>query len=181
MKTYTFAPITAREYPTLILLDHPYIWGGVKFCVNVSEKPYSAELKKALAAHEIEWVHCPISEDPGAEWMEALSIALPKMYRAYKDGKKQVVHCDFGNNRSRTFVEALYFAIAGKQYEDPYKGDFNHLIYNCKEGHLPDVADLEARIRAMIGLFPKWSLLSEEEMRRRLLFHFKNNQAMGSY
>lgn len=169
MKAYTFAPIAAREYPTLKLLEHPYIWGGVQFCVNLSEKPYSSEYQRAMTKQGIEWVHCPISEDPGSEWIEALSIALPKMYRAYRDGKKQIVHCDCGNNRSRTFVEALYYAINGKQYEDTYKGEVNHLVYNCKEGHLPDVADLERRIRSMIGLFPKWSLLSEEEMRRRLL------------
>ena len=41
MKIYTFAPIAAREYPTLALLDNSY---GACFCLNVSEKPYSPEL-----------------------------------------------------------------------------------------------------------------------------------------
>lgn len=40
MKLYTFAPISAHEYPTVRILDHPYIWGGVQFCVNLTEKPY---------------------------------------------------------------------------------------------------------------------------------------------
>ena len=30
---------------TLKILDHPYIWGGVQFCINVSEKPYTSELE----------------------------------------------------------------------------------------------------------------------------------------
>lgn len=136
------------------ILDHPYIWGGVQFCVNLSEKPYSPEIAAALAAHGIEWVHCPISEDPGADWSEALSISLPKMYMAFKEGKKQIVHCDLGNNRSKSFVEALYFAIERKEYDDPYKGEDNHLIYNSIQGHLPDIEELERRIRAMIGTIP---------------------------
>lgn len=49
MKLYTFAPISAREYPTITLLDNPFIWGGVQFCVNVSEKPYSVDIARALA------------------------------------------------------------------------------------------------------------------------------------
>lgn len=169
MKSYTFALISAREYPTVKILDHPHIWGGVQFCVNLSEKPYTPELEAALSAHGIEWVHCPVSEEPGSDWLDSFAVALPKMYRAYKDGKKQVVHCDMGNNRSRSFVEALYFAIKRKEYDDPYKGENNHLIYNCTQGHLPDIGELELRIRAMIGPFPNWSVSEEEKMRRSLL------------
>jgi hypothetical protein len=91
------------------------------------------------------------------------------MYIAYRAGKKQVIHCEDGNTRSQTFVEALYYAIKRKEYDEPYNGVANHLAYNCREGHLPDIADLERRIRSMIGVFPKWSLLSEEQMQRRLL------------
>ena len=151
MKSYSFAPISAREYPTVKILDNPYIWGGVQFCVNLSERPYTPELEAALAAHGIEWVHCPVSEEPGADWLDSFAVALPKMYRAYKDGKKQIVHCDMGNNRRRSFVEALYFAIVRKEYDDPYKGADNHLEYNCLQGHLSDIGEMERRIRAMIS------------------------------
>ena len=48
MKSYAFAPIAAREYPTLHLLDNPYIWGGVQFCVNLSEKPYKEALQPGV-------------------------------------------------------------------------------------------------------------------------------------
>lgn len=112
MRSYAFAPISAREYPTIRLLDNPYIWGGVRFCVNVSEKPYSTELVMALKEHGIEWIYCPVSENDGAQRRDAILNALPKMLLAYESGLKQVVHCDFGNNRSRSFVEDLYYQIS---------------------------------------------------------------------
>lgn len=149
MKAYTFAPISAREYPTLHLLDNPYIWGGVQFCVNVSEKPYSSDLVKALREHGIEWIYCPVSEDDGALWLDSLMMALPKMLFAYEAGQKQIVHCDFGNNRSRSFVEALYYRIRGEQLADEYKGEFNHLVYNCKIGHLPMLSRTEEVLRSI--------------------------------
>ena len=102
MRAYPFAPIAAREYPTISLLNNPYIWGGVSFCVNVSEKPYPVELAKTLADHGIDWIYCPVSEEDGAQWLDALMTALPRMLYAYKTGLKQVIHCDFGNNRSRS-------------------------------------------------------------------------------
>ena len=169
MKSYSFAPIAAREYPTLHLLANPYIWGGVQFCVNLSEKPYSPELRSDLEYLGIEWVHCPVSEEPGADWLPSFAEALPKVYRAFKDGKKQIVHCDLGNNRSRSLVEALYYAIHRKQFPDEYKGEINHLIYNCKEGHLPSIQELEHRITRILGIFPNWSLLTEDQMREKLL------------
>lgn len=169
MKSYSFAPIAAREYPTLHLLANPYIWGGVQFCVNLSEKPYSPELRSDLEYLGIEWVHCPVSEEPGADWLPSFAEALPKVYRAFKDGKKQIVHCDLGNNRSRALVEALYYAIHRKQFPDEYKGEINHLIYNCKEGHLPDVSELERRIQLMVGFIPNWSTPEESTMRQRIL------------
>ena len=82
MKNYNFALISAREYPTLKILDHPYIWGGVQFCINVSEKPYSDELVSAMNEHGIEWMYLPVSEELGADWIPAIKTALPKMYEA---------------------------------------------------------------------------------------------------
>ncbi len=169
MKNYDFASISAREYPTVEMLDYLKLWTGVNLCINVSERPYSPWLVKAMAEHGIEWYHFPISEEPGANWLDSFASALAKMYQAYKAGKKQVINCDLGNNRSRALVEALYFAIERKEFHDSYKDAINHLEYNCKEGHLPDLAEMERRLRAMTGVFPKWSLLDEEKMRLTLL------------
>lgn len=147
MKTYSFASISAREYPTVKLLDHPYIWGGVQFCVNVSEKPYTPELERAMAAHGIEWIFCPVSEDVGANWEVSLKRGLKALCVAHQAGKKIVVHCDCGNNRSRSFVEAFHYMITCKQLEDEYKGEINHLAYNCKAGHLPSLEETENKLR----------------------------------
>ncbi len=169
MKNYDFASISAREYPTVEMLDYLRLWTGVNLCINVSVRPYSPWLVKAMVDHGIEWYQFPISEEPGADWLDSFASALSKMYHAYKSGKKQVIHCDLGNNRSRALVEALYYAIERKEFIDPYKDARNHLEYNCKEGHLPDLAEMERRLRAMTGVFPKWSLMDEEKMRQTIL------------
>lgn len=150
MKNYDFAPISAREYPTVKILDHPYIWGGVQFCLNVSEKAYSKELEDAMANHGIEWLHCPVSEDTGADWYLSLKRGLLALYEAHKAGKKMIVHCDLGNNRSKSFVEAFYFMLTGEYYHDEYKGEYNHLIYNGRIGHLPLMEDLEFPIKRLL-------------------------------
>ena len=149
MKLYTFAPIAAREYPTPHLLNNPYIWGGIRFCVNVAEEPYSKDLKMAMEEHGIEWIHCPVSEEPGRSWLNSMMTALPQMIAAYRFGWKQIVHCDFGNNRSRTFVEALYYCLHGEHIEDEYRGEVNHLAYNCKIGHLLPLTETESLLTSI--------------------------------
>ena len=145
MRTYSFAPIAARDYPTIRQLDNPYTWGGVRFCVNVSERPYSPELEKAMEERWIEWIFCPLSEETPSwnDWEAPVCAVVEALYRAYLDGKRMVVHCDFGNNRSRTVIEALYYVLQGKLFEDEYKGEVNHLAYNCKIGHLPPLEEME--------------------------------------
>lgn len=155
MKSYTFAPVSARDYPTVRILDHPYIWGGVRFCVNLSERPYSPDLASAMAERGIEWVHCPLSEKEGADWWSAYAAALPKMLEAVREGKKIVVHCDFGANRSRTLIEAFHYLITGTEYADEYKGEYNHLSYNCKRGHLPELQETERLIRSLYADYEK--------------------------
>ena len=169
MKSYTFAHISAREYPTLQQLANPHIWGDVQLCINLSEKPYTPEFRSVIEARGIEWHHLPIPEEPGADWLPSFAEALPRLYLAFREGKKMIVHCDLGNNRSRSLVEALHFAVKHVHFPDEYKGEFNHLIYNCKEGHLPSIQELEHRITRMLGIFPNWSLLTEDQMREKLL------------
>ena len=165
----------------MIILDHPYIWGGVSFCINVSEEPYSAELVEAMKEHGIEWLHLPVSEELGSDWTSALETALPKMYEAYKAGKKKVVHCDFGNNRSRTFVESFYYLLTGEQFQDEYKGEVNHLAYNSKRGHLPPLEQTEnlilhvgLDIHAKTGGAPEWVIAYWDWYRKAVLGHVKH-------
>lgn len=168
MKSYSFAPISAREYPTVKILDNPYIWGGVQFCVNVSEKPYTPEQEAAMAAHGIEWVFCPVSEDDGALWWESMEKGLRALDAAHKTGKKIVVHCDCGNNRSRSFVEAFHYMITGKQFEDEYKGEINHLAYNCKAGHLPSLEETESKLQDL------WFTLNKDKVKAYLIRRFRD-------
>lgn len=163
MKNYSFASISAREYPTVKLLDHPYIWGGVQFCLNVSEKPYARDLAEAMDARGIEWLFCPVSEEGGALWWDSLEKGLKALDVAYKAGKKIVVHCDCGNNRSRSYVEAFHFMITGKQLEDEYKGEINHLAYNCKVGHLPSIDETESKLDIL------WAELNQDKVKKNLI------------
>ena len=144
MKTYSFAPISAREYPTVYLLNNPYIWGGVKLSLNVSEKPYPRDIVKAMKDKGIEWIHLPVSEtDFSKSWHPNIVAGVMKLKEAYDRGWKTVVHCDFGNNRSRTFIEAFYYLLKAEEFQDEYKGEINHLAYNCREGHLPSIEEVE--------------------------------------
>ena len=150
MKTYSFAPISAREYPTLHILDNPYIWGGVGFALNVSEKPYPAEIIKAMTEKGIQWEQISVSEtDFSMSWLQSLIKGVSSLNDAYKNGLKMVVHCDFGNNRSRTFIEAFHFFLTGEEFPDEYKSEFNHLAYNCKIGHFESLKDVEDALRAL--------------------------------
>lgn len=150
MKTYQFAPISAREFPTLHLLDNPYIWGGVGFALNVSEKPYPPEIERAMKEKGIQWVHIPVSETDFSEsWLQPLIRGVNYLNDSYNKGMKMVVHCDFGNNRSRTFIEAFHYFLTGEELPDEYKGEMNHLAYNCKIGHLEEIAKVEEALRAI--------------------------------
>ena len=151
MKTYSFAPVAAREYPTLALLDNPYIWGGVGYSLNVSEKPYPPEIVEAMKERGIEWDHIPVSETDFEEfWDSSLLRGVRRLNEAYEEGKKIVVHCDFGNNRSRTFIEAFYYFLTGKEFEDEYKGEMSHLAYNCKIGHFESLKHIEREIDSFL-------------------------------
>ena len=69
--------------------------------------------------------------------VNAILQAVAKLAEYDKDGTPIIVHCMGGNNRSRTVVEAFYFAKLGTHLEDEYKGYPNHLLFNCGEGFLP--------------------------------------------
>ena len=63
--------------------------------------------------------------------------------------EKVIVHCYCGNNRSRTVVEAFHYAKTGTHLEDEYKGELNHLIYNSKNGHLPEEKVIDAALEKL--------------------------------
>ena len=67
--------------------------------------------------------------------------------KAYLNDEKAIVHCTCGNNRSRTVVEAFHFAKTGTHLPDEYNGEFNHLLYNVNNGHLPERTILESSLK----------------------------------
>ena len=90
------------------------------------------------------------SEKIGASWWETYAIVLPKLFRAFLDGEKMIVHCDFGANRSRTLIEAFYYMLTGEEFLDEHKGEINHLAYNCKQHHFPPLEETERMIKELI-------------------------------
>jgi len=171
MKTYDFAWVSASEYPTVEMFDYLRPWIGVSLCINVSEKPYPPEIERAMKAHAIEYHHFPLSEEVGADWMESFASAVSLMYYAHRTGRKQIIHSDLGENRSQAVVEALYFPIIGKEFNDPYRGARNHLEFNCKAGHLPDLEEIERRLEYMANpICHLWRRqLNAETIRKRFL------------
>ena len=116
--------------------------------MNVSERPDPPDIVKAMKEKDIAWEHIPVSEtDFSVSWLQPLIRGVLRLNDAYENGLKMVVHCDFGNNRSRTFIEAFHFFLTGEEFPDEYKGEMNHLAYNCKIGHFGSLKDVEDALK----------------------------------
>ena len=87
----------------------------------------------------------PTDERPMA--LEMVLQAVVKLAEYDQDGSHIIVHCMHGNNRSRTVVEAYHFAKLGFHFEDEYKGSKNHLIWNCEQGYLPPLSEMEQLLK----------------------------------
>lgn len=66
-------------------------------------------------------------------------------------GEETIVHCDFGNNRSRLVCEFSTFAKTGRWINDETSvglgGCPNKTEYNIKNGNLPDIKVIEQKIK----------------------------------
>ena len=146
MKNYSFSNLTVRPFPTISDLNNPWIFGGVQVLINVSGHEYPKDVIKAIEAKGIRWYHFPLVEEGPDMGLENILAAVRKLMKADAAGEKVILHCSFGNNRSRTVAEAFHFKKMEFQLEDEYKGYSNHLAYNCGEGHLPKLEDMEQLI-----------------------------------
>ena len=81
--------------------------------------------------------------------VNAILQAVAKLAEYDKDGTPIIVHCMGGNNRSRTVVEAYHFAKTGTHLEDMYRGYMNHLPYNCENGYLPPLKEMEQLLSSL--------------------------------
>lgn len=143
MKTYTFEKVSARGYLTEADLHNKWIvTDDLKLVVNVSEK-CDEDAARFLNEKGIDYVWLPLFEEVKDIGYSAILKAVKEMLECSDNGGRIIVHCDFGNNRSRTIIEAFHFAIMRYHLDDEYKGYQNHLIYNSKSGYLPPMKQIE--------------------------------------
>lgn len=151
MKIYSFAELVVRGFPTVQELDNPYIYGGVQVIINVSGLEYPEDILSIIESRGIRWHHFPLVEEGPNMGLDILLSAVRELIKADTAGERVVLHCSFGNNRSRTVAEAFYYIKSGAQFKDEYKGYPNHLLYNCGEGHLPEVDEMERILREYLN------------------------------
>ena len=130
MKSYSFSKISARGFLTEADYNNKYIFTeDLKQVINVSEKQF---LKDGSFFRDRDIIdrHMPLKEVEGDMGYKRILDAVRYLLFWDREGKRSIVCCDFGVNRSRTVVEAFHYAKMGFHFEDEYKGCFNHLIYN---------------------------------------------------
>lgn len=147
MKTYDFARIQARPFPTVAELKNPYIYGYVRYVLNVSDVEYPEEIGNGMYELGIQTYHFPLVETGTDMGLENILKAVRILEKADVEEAPVIVHCGLGNNRSRVVVECFHFRKRGFQLEDEYKGALNHLAYNCGIGLLPAVDDVERMLK----------------------------------
>lgn len=146
MKYYSFSNLIVTHYPSLKDMDNPYIFKDVKAIVNASRKEYPEEIRAELERRGIEMYHYPLSETESDMGIENIISAVKTLDRLDKEGKKVLLHCAHGKNRSKVIAEAFYFLRKGEQIEDNFGDYTNHLVFNCMVKHLPPLEEVEKRI-----------------------------------
>ena len=147
MKQYPEINTVVHGLPNVLDINNPYIFGKIDLLVNLSEHELTKAVNEILCHRNVEVLHFPLSEENGADWGPAYVKLLPMIAERIKHGIHVGICCSLGNNRSRTLAEALFYVFFEKHYHDEYKGEYNHLIYNCAQGHLPEIAEFEETLR----------------------------------
>ena len=143
MRFYPFAKIAARCFPTMADLNNPWIFSkDVALVINVS-KYFDPKIAKAIEDKHIEYLHFPLDEEVADIGWNNIKEAVKHLLRYDKEDKRMIVHCDFGQHRSRLVIEAFYYAKYGEHFIDKYKDFDNHLIYDCQTKHLPELEIVE--------------------------------------
>lgn len=149
MKIYKFAKISARCFPTIADLNNPWIFPA-DVAVVISVTPhYESKVVEAMQAKGISFYHFPLEEEVDDIGWENIKKAVAIILKADKEDKRVVVHCDFGQHRSRLVIEASHYAKYGEHFADEYKGFANHLIYDCMSHHLPELSVVEKDLQKL--------------------------------
>jgi protein tyrosine phosphatase (PTP) superfamily phosphohydrolase (DUF442 family) len=151
MKAYKFAKITVRHYPNICDVNNKWIFTDETTAViNVSQKD-KKEITGAIIAKGMDYHHFPLAEEVSDIGWENIVKAVKAIHKYDMQDKHIIVHCDGGQNRSRTVVEAYHFAKTGQHITDEYKGYMNHLIYNSSSGYLPPLDEIEAALLQIVN------------------------------
>ena len=138
---YQFANITTRPFLTLSDVNNKWIFSDrTKHVIDVCmyREP---EVINAIKTKGVSFDWFPTDERPMD--LDMILLAVAKLAEYDQDGSHIIVQCLHGNNRSRTVVEAYHFAKLGTHFEDECKGSKNHLIWNCEQGYLPPLPEME--------------------------------------
>ena len=149
MKTYDFAKLQARWFPTTVEVNNQYIYGNVEYVINVSTKEYPEEVADAMKKCRIKSYHFPLVETGNDMGLDNILKAVKVLMEANREGAAAVVHCDWGNNRSRVVAECFHYVKTGTHFIDEYKGEMNHLAWNCEQGHLPELKEMEQILKQL--------------------------------
>ena len=121
MRFYPFAKIAARCFPTVADLNNPWIFpNDVALAINVS-KHFDPKIAKAIEDKHIEYLHLPLDEEVADIGWNNIKEAVKHLLRYDKEDKRMIVHCDFGQHRSRLVIEAFYYAKYGEHFIDKYR------------------------------------------------------------
>ena len=149
MRIYPFAKIAARNFPTEDDLRNPWIFpSDVEVVICVSQR-YDMHLANMFSLRGVVYHYLPLDEEVADIGWQNILRAVEIILRADAEDKRVVVHCDFGQHRSRLVVEAFHFAKFGTHFLDSYHGYENHLIYDCKCNHLPPLEVIEQQLREL--------------------------------
>ena len=150
VKIYQFSKISARCFPTNADLNNPWIFPKDVACVvNVSQK-YDQQIADEIQSRGAVYYHYPLDEEVDDIGWENIKKAVETLFKYDNEGMRMIVHCDFGQHRSRLVVEAFYFAKYAQHLIDEYKGYNNHLIYDCCSGYLPSLSEAEACLKKLM-------------------------------
>lgn len=136
-------------FPNYCRLKQPWIFPA-DVAVAISVTPhYEAKIVDALKVKGIDFYHYPLEEEVDDIGWENIKQAVEILLRYDKEDQRMIVHCDFGQHRSRLVIEAFYYAKYGEHLQDVYKGFANHLIYDCMSHYLPELSVVEKELQKL--------------------------------
>lgn len=143
-------------YPTLTDFSKIGMYGQYDVVINVSDE-FHFDYSSAVRGTGKDYYWFPMGEMSSDMGMSSLFGSLVVLYKAFNGGKKVILHCHAGSNRSPTVANAFIFMMTMEHRDvETWRSNgvrkYNRLIQNATI-HLPDIEILE-----------KWLLFCKETM-----------------